>query len=269
MLDHDDMLDGQRRPMSRISVEIDNRVAHILLNNPPRNVLTLQMLQDLTEAVNTVIQEENVCAFVLEAAPECRAFCVGLAPEEQRSDIAYQFLEALHGFARTLEFHSKPVVAIVAEAALGVGCELVACADIVIASEKARFGLPQIKVGVFPSLGAVYLPRVVGMRRAMEMILSGRLLTSQDAQAYGLATFVVPEDQLQSKAGDVIAGLRRLSSPVLEAARRAIAEASGLTIEDGLARVEDIYLNQLMTLEDPGEGMVAVLEKRAPHWRHK
>jgi enoyl-CoA hydratase/carnithine racemase len=269
MLDHDDMLGGHRRAFSKVSVQIDNRVAHVMLNNPPLNVLTLSMLQELTEAVNAVAHEEKVCAFVIEAAPECRAFCVGLAPEEQRSDIAYQFLDALHGFARTLEFHSKPVIAIVADAALGVGCELVACADIVVAADKARFGLPQIKVGVFPSLGAVYLPRVVGMRRAMEMILSGRLLTGPEAQAFGLATFVVPEDQLQSKAHDVISGLRRLSSPVLEAARRAIVESSGLTIEDGLAHVEDIYLNQLMTLEDPGEGMVAVMEKRAPHWRHK
>jgi enoyl-CoA hydratase/carnithine racemase len=269
MLDHDDISGGQRQALSRIAVEIDNRVAHLVLNNPPLNVLTLQILQDLTEAVNAIVQEEKVCAFVIEAAPECRAFSVGLAPEEQRSDIAYQLLDALHGFARTLEFHSKPVVAIVADAALGVGCELIACADIVIASEKARFGLPQIKVGVFPSLGAVYLPRVVGMRRAMELILSGRLLTGQEALACGLATFVVPEDQLQSKANDVVSGLRRLSAPVLEAARRAIVQSNGLSIEDGLTCVEDIYLNQLMTLEDPGEGIVAVTEKRAPQWRHK
>jgi enoyl-CoA hydratase len=269
MLDPDDTLGSQRQAYGRVHVYIDNRVARVVLNNPPVNVLTIQMLQDLSEAFNKAAREEGVCAFVLEAAPECRAFSAGLAPEEQNPELAYQFLDALHGFARTLEFYSKPVLAVVGDAALGVGCELVALADVVVAAERARFGLPQIKVGALPSLASVYLPRVVGYRQAMDLVLSGRLLTSHDALACGLVTYVVPDDQLSMKANDVVAGFRRLSAPVLEAARRAVAVASGLSIEDGLVQVENIYLNQLMTLVDPTEGLSAVQEKRPPQWRHK
>jgi enoyl-CoA hydratase/carnithine racemase len=84
-----------------------------------------------------------------------------------------------------------------------------------------------------------------------------------------LVTYVVPDEQIHVRAEEVLAGMRRLSAPVLEAARRAVVEANGLSVAEGLSRVEDIYLNQLMTLRDPGEGMIAVMEKRPPRWRHK
>jgi enoyl-CoA hydratase/carnithine racemase len=248
---------------------LDERVARITLDNPPRNVMTLEALRELSDVLHEAARGEAVCAISLEAAPGIRTFCSGLAAEAQRPDLAYQLLDALHGFVRNLEFYSKPVVAVVNDAALGVGCELLACADIVIASEKARFGLPQIKIGLLPSLASVYLPRVVGLRKAKEMILTGRLLTAQEALACGLVTYVVPEEQLQVKHAEVLSTFRRLSAPVLETARRAVSEASGLSVVEALERVEDIYLNQLMTLKDPGEGMISVMEKRSPLWRHK
>jgi enoyl-CoA hydratase/carnithine racemase len=253
----------------RIQVTVEDRVARIVLNNPPLNMLSLDMLTALATAVNRIGQTEGLCAIVFEPAPKCRAFSAGLAMEELRAEVAYQVIEALHAIFRNLDFHSKPTVAVVPEAALGAGCELAAFCDIVVASEKARFGLPEIKIGVFPPMACVYFPRIVGEKRAREMILTGKLLTAKEAQQIGLVSHVVAEDQLVAKTNEVLDRLRGLSASVLEAARRALVEASGLSIADGLERVEDIYLNQLMNLKDPGEGLVAFMEKRAPGWKHR
>jgi len=269
MIDQEEYGGSHRTEVSTVSLTVDNRVARITLSNPPLNVVTIEMLHAMTDAVNDIAREEAICAITLEAAPECRAFCAGLVPEEHTTDLAYQFIDALHGFARTIEFYAKPVVAIVKDAALGVGCELVTLADFVIASDKARFGFPHVKMGYFPSLATVYLPRLVGLRTASTLILTGTLISAQEAHALGLVTQVVPETELQSKANDLLTSFRRMSAPVLEVTRRALVGATGLSTADGMAHTEDVYLNQLMSLKDPGEGMIAVMEKRPPRWRHR
>lgn len=254
---------------AKVQLRVDNRVARIVLNNPPLNTLSLDMMAAVSEAINRATQEHNLCAIVFEPGPKCRAFSAGLAMEEHRAEVAYQMLEAFHGIFRNLDFHSKPTIAVVPEAALGAGCEIAAFCDIVIATERARFGLPEIKIGVFPPLACVYFPRIVGQKRAREMILTGALLTAREAQAIGLVNYVVSDDQLQAKTEEVLDRFRGLSSAVLETTRRALVEAAGVPFEEGLSRVEDIYLNQLMSLKDPGEGLIAFMEKRPPSWKHK
>lgn len=262
---------GERRDdaRTRVHLRIDDRVARITLSNPPLNVLTLDILDAINEAIHEAAKEEALCAILFEPGEHCRSFSAGFAMEEHRPEIAYQLIDGFHSIFRNLDFYSKPTIAVVPDSALGAGCELAAFCDIVVAAERARFGLPEIKMGVFPPLACVYLPRIVGQKRAKELILTGALLTAHEAHAIGLVTSVVPDDQLATKTDEYLNRLRGLSASVLETARRALAEASSLPFEEGLARVEDIYLNQLMNLKDPGEGLVAFLEKRSPHWKHK
>lgn len=255
--------------LTKVTLTIENRVARIAFNNPYLNVFTLEMMGEILQAIHLAAKEEALCAILFEAAPETRAFSAGIAIEDHRGEVAYQVLDAFHGILRQLDFYSKPTIAVVADAALGAGCELAAFCDIVVAGERARFGLPEIKVGVFPTMASVYFPRIIGPKRAKEMILTGSLLTARDAEAYGLVTYVVPDDQVQARAADVCERLRKLSASVLEVSRRAVAEGAALPLAEGLQHVEDIYLNQLMNLKDPGEGLSAFLEKRVPNWRHK
>ena len=254
---------------SKVQLRIDDRVARITINNPPLNVLTLDIVGALADAINDAAREPQLCAILFEPAPGCRAFSAGFAVEEHRAEIAYQLIDGFNAIFRSLDFYSKPTVAVVPEAALGAGCELAAFCDIVIASEKARFGLPEIKMGVFPPLACVYLPRIIGQKRAREMILTGALLTAKEAQQIGMVTSVVADEALGAKTDEVLGRRRGLSAAVLETARRALVEAAGMPFEEGLSKVEDIYLNQLMNLKDPGEGLIAFLEKRAPKWKHR
>jgi len=252
-----------------IQFAVTERVARVTFARPPLNVLSIAMMKEINDAVNRVSTMRDVCAIVFAAPPGARAFSAGVSIEEHRQDTIFQMLEAFHGIFRTLNAVSKPVIALVSGVALGGGCEFVAFADIVIAARSARFGQPEIKVGVFPPVAAFMLPRVVGDRKAREMILTGELLTAEAAQSLGLVTHVVDDAQLEERGEQLLNVLRKLSVPALEVSRRAIVDTMGLGFEDALKRSEDLYLNRLMSYKDPHEGVESFIEKRPPKWKHR
>jgi cyclohexa-1,5-dienecarbonyl-CoA hydratase len=252
-----------------IQFAVVNRVARIGLSRPPLNVLTISMMKEMADAVNQAGHQRDVCAIVFSAVPANKPFSAGVSVEEHRAETVFQMLEAFHSIFRSLNVVSKPVVAVVAGAVLGGGCELAAFADIVIAGQSARFGQPEIKIGSFPPVSCFMLPRIVGEKKAREMILTGELLNAEAALRHGLVNFVVPDAELERKAEEVMNSLRNLSAPVLELARRAMSQTDGLAFEESLRRTEDIYLNQLMQLKDAQEGVEAFVAKRPPRWKHK
>lgn len=252
-----------------IQYALTDRVARITFARPPLNILTIAMMKEIVDAIGRATQSSDTCAIVLAASSTSRAFCAGVSIEEHKPDTVFQMLEGFHSIFRSLNTASKPVVALVGGAALGGGCELVAFADIVIASHSARFGQPEIKLGVFPPVAAFVLPRVIGEKRAREMILTGELLTAEDAHSMGLVNHIVEESSLEAKAEQFLATFRQLSVPGLELTRRAMVQMWGLGFDEALKRAEDIYLNELMAHKDPQEGVDAFIAKRAPRWKHK
>ncbi|HEX8186110.1 MAG TPA: enoyl-CoA hydratase/isomerase family protein, partial [Blastocatellia bacterium] len=204
-----------------IQFGVIDRVARITLARPPLNVLTISMMKEIVDAINRAGSTPDVCAIVFTALPTARTFSAGVSIEEHRPETVFQMLEAFHGIFRTLNAISKPVIALVGGAALGGGCELAAFADIVIATQSARFGQPEIKLGLFPPLAAVILPRVLGEKKAREMILTGELLTAEAALSLGLVNHVVADTELEAKAEEVLGALRQMSAPALEMSRLA------------------------------------------------
>jgi len=252
-----------------IQFAIVDRVARIGLARAPLNVLTISMMKEIADAVNQAGHQRDVCAIVFSSVPVNKPFSAGVSVEEHRPETVFQMLEAFHSIFRSLNIVSKPVVAVVAGAVLGGGCELVAFADIVIAGQSARFGQPEIKIGAFPPVSSFMLPRIIGEKKAREMILTGELITAESAFKCGLVNFVVADSDLERKVDEVLNSLRNLSAPALEMARRAMGQTSGLSFEESLKRAEDLYLNQLMQLRDAQEGVEAFVAKRPPRWKHK
>lgn len=252
-----------------IQLSITDRVARITLSRPPLNFLTIAMMKEIADAVQHVATRRDVCAIVIASAPATHAFSGGISVDEHRPEMVYQMLEAFHSIFRTLNLASKPVVALVTGAAIGGGCELVAFADIAVATQSARFGQPEIKMAVFPPVACVILPLVVGEKRAREMILTGELLTAEQALSIGLINYIVPEAELETKADEILGILRQMSVPALELTKKVINESRGPRFEEALKHAEDLYLNQLMSLRDPMEGVQAVIEKRPAAWKHK
>jgi cyclohexa-1,5-dienecarbonyl-CoA hydratase len=252
-----------------INFTVTDRVARITFARPPLNVFTISMMKEISDAINRVSATPDVCAIVFAAQPGARIFSAGVSIEEHRPDTAFQMLEAFHSIFRSLNIISKPVVALVAGAALGGGCELVAFADIVIATHSSRFGQPEIKLGAFPPVAAVVLPAAIGEKKAREMILTGELLSAEAALSHRLINYAVAETELETKAQEILDHLRQMSVPALELARRALGAGSLDRFEEALKRTENIYLNQLMTLKDAQEGIEAFIAKRPPRWKHK
>src|SRR5437763_16819696 len=181
-----------------IKFQIDDRVARITLARPPLNILNIAMMRAIGGALNAV-RKRDLAAIVFDSAPGTRAFSAGVAVEEHVPETAYQMLEAFHAIFRSLLQIAKPAIAVVDGPALGGGCELVAACDIVIASDRARFGQPEIKLGVFPPVAAILLPRIIGEKRARELILTGEMIDAGEARRLGLVSYVVPSVELEQK----------------------------------------------------------------------
>ncbi|HET6852935.1 MAG TPA: enoyl-CoA hydratase-related protein [Pyrinomonadaceae bacterium] len=254
--------------MQNIRFNIDDRVARITFARPPLNVFNIEMMREITTSLGECARRDIV-AIVFDADKNCRAFSAGVAVEEHVQDAIFQMLDAFHAIFRVLEQIAKPTIALVDGAALGGGCELVAACDIVIASDRARFGQPEIKLGVFPPVAAVLLPLVIGEKRARELILTGEIIDAMEAGRLGLCNHVVPGAHLEPKLLEILAKLRELSGMSLSFARQALDLGRGRSIEAALEQQENIYLHELMKSEDANEGVKAFMEKRKAAWRHR
>lgn len=254
--------------MSDVNFRIEDRVARITLARPPLNVLHIAMMREVLAALSESAQRE-VVAIVFDADKSCRAFSAGVAIEEHVEETIYQMLDSFHAIFRQLEQIAKPTIAVVDGAALGGGCELVAACDIVISSDRARFGQPEIKLGVFPPVAAVILPLVIGEKRARELILTGEIIDATEASRIGLCNHVVPSAHLDGKLLEILAKLRELSGTSLQFTRQAMDLGRGRTLDAALTQQENIYLHELMKSEDANEGIKAFMEKRKPVWRHR
>jgi len=250
-----------------IKFNVEDRVARVTLARLPLNILNIAMMQEITLALDECTPQRELVAIVFDAAAGAHAFSAGVAIEEHAAETIFQMLESFHAIFRTLEQLAKPVIGVVDGAALGGGCELIAACDIVISSERARFGQPEIKLGVFPPVACVLLPRVIGDKRAREMILTGDMIDAAEAVRLGMINHLVPSAQLQQKTQEVLAKLRELSGASLEATRRALDLGRGRSLDSVLAEVENMYLHELMKTEDANEGIRAFMEKRKPAWR--
>jgi cyclohexa-1,5-dienecarbonyl-CoA hydratase len=252
-----------------IKFNIDDRVGRITFNRPPLNIFNISMMREITGAINECANKREVVAIVFEASADSRAFSAGVAVEEHVEETIYQMLDSFHGIFHALEQAGKPAIAVVDGAALGGGCELVAGCDMVIASERARFGQPEIKLGVFPPVATILLPRIIGDKRARELMLTGDLVDAPEALRLGLVNMVAASAELGQKTEELLVKLRELSAPALEMTKRAINLARGVHFDEALRRVEDLYLNELMKTEDAREGVNAFMEKRKPAWKNR
>jgi cyclohexa-1,5-dienecarbonyl-CoA hydratase len=164
---------------------------------------------------------------------------------------------------------SVPTVMAVDGAALGGGFELVLMADILIATERATFGQPEIRLGFFAPVGVTELPARVGRAKALEITCTGRNYTAAEMFACGLVSQVVPPDELEDALNAVVKDLRRASPLVMRLNVRTLKRLRGVPFADALVEADSVFLTELMTAEDPVEGIASFYEKRRPVWKNR
>ena len=251
-----------------IKFDIDDRAARITFARPPVNIFNIAMMQEINDALNHCSHERELVVVVFDAAAECRAFSAGVAVEEHGEETIFRMLDSFHAIFRNLEQLAKPSIAVIDGPALGGGCELVLACDLAIASERARFGQPEIKLGVFPPVAAVLLPQAIGDKRARELMLTGEVIEAPEAARLGLVNYLVPSNLLEQKTFELLSRFRNLSAAALEHTKRAI-DLGRPSFDKALKAVEDMYLNELMKTNDATEGISAFIEKRKPVWRNR
>jgi cyclohexa-1,5-dienecarbonyl-CoA hydratase len=250
-----------------VKFAIDGGVARITLNRPDHNLLNEVMLREISDAITTAGERDDVKLLVLDSA--CKVFCGGIDIGEYTSQRVFQMLDAFHAaFAGMLDV-GKPVLCVINGPAIGGGAELAAFGDLVVATPKARFAQPEITIGVFPPLASTILPFLVGPKTALELVLTGEAVTAERALELGLINRLVPEAQLEQTVNDLVSRITAHSGPVLTMAKKAILGGMGLSLRDGMKNSMSIFLNELYKLEDSQEGLRALVEKRKPNWKNK
>lgn len=242
-------------------------LSKITFRHPPLNYLNLDLLQQFFDILDSFGENPKCRALILEA--EGNAFSAGLELSEQTKQDIFLLLEKFHRVAQALSAFPRPTIALVRGMALGAGNELLACCDFVFASKNAMFGQPEIKMGSMPSLAPLILPPLIGSRRMLEMILTGNLVGAKEAEQIGLIHRLVPENELPTAAEELLKTFRSLSGPVLALTLYAARQPRVREMEAHLRESEAVFLNQLMELEDPAEGVKAFLEKRQPKWKNR
>lgn len=250
-----------------VKVSLEGEVARLTLNRPEHNLLNERMLTEIAAGINNLGERSTIKLIVLDSSG--RAFCGGIELGEYTQRRVFQLLDAFHAAFSAMLDTSKPVLAVVNGAAFGGGAELAALSDLVVATPKARFAQPEIRLGVFPPLAAAVLPYILGPKQALELVLTGEAMSAERARELGLVNWLVSEEELPQKVADVIARVSAQSGPVLTMAKKAILGSLGLPLRDGVRNSMKVFLNELADLEDSQEGLRALVEKRPPKWKNR
>jgi cyclohexa-1,5-dienecarbonyl-CoA hydratase len=248
-----------------VQTEFKDGVATLTLNRTPLNVLNIEMMEEVNTFFEGLMKEKTLKLLVIQAMG--KAFSAGVDVGEHLGDLVYKMIEVFHKMFRLMDALKVPSIAVVNGSALGGGCELALYCDMVIATERAKFGQPEIQVGVFPPIAALVFPRMIGRKKAMELILSGETISAQEALNLGLVNKIVPEASLAQEANSFIEKFKKLSGIVLKLAKEATLAGLNDDMDKGLKVIEKIYLDRLMKTHDALEGLKAFLEKRKPTWK--
>jgi cyclohexa-1,5-dienecarbonyl-CoA hydratase len=250
-----------------IHVDTAQGVTRITLNRPPANVLSVEMMQELATAIESLEYQKDVKLVTLFGAG--KYFSAGFELGDHLGDRAYLMLESFRRIFEAISKVDKPTLAVVAGPALGAGSILAAACDMALAAQSTKLGHPEIRGGVFNTVAAALLPRLVGRKRAFEILMMGASIGAADAERLGLVTRVVPDDKLDAEVAAIVQRFQEASAPVVQLTRRAITGGLDLPYDEAVSHAEDVYLNQLLNTYDVEEGLRAVAEKRRPAWKDR
>lgn len=251
-----------------LRVEDLNGVKTLVLNKPPLNVLNIDFMRRMKKTLKDDATLDG--ARVLAIAAEGKAFSAGVDIADHTPERTREMLELFHELILTIMRFPVPTVALVNGAAFGGGMELALACDLILASDRAKFAVPEISLGVFPPVAMAVLPGIIGHRRAAELIFTGAPLSASEAERYGMINAVFDKDEFDSRCREYLGKMSKLSGVALRQTKGALMEMmSEPDRQKALELGEERYLNDLMATNDAKEGIRAFMEKREPVWTHR
>lgn len=256
--------------MNFIKISKEQDVGIVSINNPPVNALSKAVFKEILDSVQELKQSPEIKAIIIMG--EGAIFAAGADIKEIQNVNSQQEGEAIslesHKVINEISNSDIPVIAAINGPCLGGGNELAMACHIRIATDKARFGQPEINIGIVPGMGGTQrLPRYVGTSKAIELLLSGDLISSQEAKSLGLVNLVVPESELKKQALGLAKKFTSKSKVAMAAILKAVREGVEKPLDEGL-KIEAKQFGLIMTTEDKKEGIQAFVEKRAPSFKN-
>ena len=250
-----------------IALEKVDGVARITLARPKHNVFNIDMMNEMSTALETLATDDDLkCVVFLADGP---SWCAGVEVGDHKPEMAPDMIDTFNRLLKCITTMPVPTIAAVQGACLGGGMEAAIACDTIIASDKAKFGQPEIKLGFFPPYAAIRLPALIGEAKAIEICTTGRIYRAAEAQSIGFVAHVVPETDFAEVVEKFIREIQACSPLIIRLNTRAVRKHLGLSDDQAVDGVSDYFLNTLMKTEDVLEGIASFEEKRRPVWKNK
>ena len=257
--------------MANVLIETKDKIGTVIVNRPEQmNSMNSETRAELAEAFTKLGDDDNIAVILLTGAPG-KAFIAGADIKEflKRKMDTEKDLENDWIVTKIISNLAKPVIAMIDGFCLGGGLEIAMACDLRVASDRSKLGQPEINIGIIPGAGGTQrLTRLIGEGRAMEMILTGRMITAQEACDYGILNFVYPAEELESKTMEIANTITQKSSYAIERAKKSIKAVSEMNLENGLKLEREMFV-ECANSEDGKEGITAFIEKRKPNFKGK
>lgn len=249
-----------------IKVKKDGGVAFVTLDRPKHNVLDIGMMNTLNSELEGLIEDKDLKCVIFNANGP--SFCAGVEVSDHKPEMVDDMIATFNRIFELVNQLEVPTIAAVDGACLGGGMEVAIACDIIVASPKAVFGQPEIKLGFFPPYAAIRLPELVGRSRAIEICATGKRYTAEQAYQMGMVSLLTGEDTFDEELGKLVKEMKYSSPLIIRLNKQAVNQHAGLPFKEALSGVSDLFLNTLMKTEDTLEGIKSFEEKRRAEWKN-
>ncbi len=242
--------------------------AFLTINRPPLNILNIATMKEINKALDSLTEDTSVKVLVISGAGE-KAFSAGVDVSEHTKEKVEEMLHAFHGIFRNLSKLEQVTVAAAKGLTLGGGCEVALFCDLIFAADNLKIGQPEIKLSAVAPVALLILPRLVGLKKASEILLTGRILEAEEAERIGLVNKIVPISSFDPELDNFIQPFTELSLVGIKHTKKGINLGLETAFLEGLEKIEKTYVEELMASEDAHEGLKAFMEKRTPLWKNR
>lgn len=251
-----------------INFDVKDDTAFLTINRPPMNILNIATMEEMNEAITSLTDNKDVKVLIITSSGE-KAFSAGVDVTEHTAEKVQEMLRVFHDVFRNLSKLSQVTVAAAKGFTLGGGCEVAIFCDMIFAADNLKIGQPEIKLAAIPPIALLIMPQLIGLKKASELLFTGKIIDAAEAERIGLVNKTVPLDTFESDLKSFIQPLTELSLIGLKFSKRGIQLGMETSFPEGLEKIEKIYLEDLMASEDPHEGLKAFMEKRKPVWKNQ
>jgi cyclohexa-1,5-dienecarbonyl-CoA hydratase len=251
-----------------IIFEIKENKAFLTIDRPPMNILNIAAMEEMNDALKFLAGKSSVKALIITGSGD-KAFSAGVDVTEHTQDKVQKMLHVFHGLFRNLSTMNQVTIAAAKGFTLGGGCELAIFCDLIFAADNLKIGQPEIKLSAIPPIALLIMPSLVGLKKASELLLSGKVIDAGEAEKIGLVNKVAPLNAFEPELENFVQPFTELSMVGLKFSKKGMQLGMENSFLNGLEKIEKMYIEELMASKDAHEGLKAFLEKRKPDWKNK